>query len=306
MADQIIYSLDRFSSVHVDTEKQQVRGQDFITSLRDALPTWRAKGHRGVWVTVQKELSACIPQLIELGFDYHHAEPGYAMLTIWLPETLPNNLPAYANHYLGVAGFVVNEKNQVLVVRERYHNTNLRSPWKLPGGHADRGEEISTTAEREVFEETGVKSEFVCVIAFRHLHNYRFGLSDFYFVCLMRSLSSEIKACPNEIAECEWMDLEDYENYEKISDVNRFFVQQYREIVASGNAITPHDVRSYDRISWNKVYSADRLVEQDRDGQPAVSSVVSSALPPSAASDSSTAEGNQVLQQEKGEEEGSI
>ncbi|WP_058302944.1 NUDIX hydrolase [Gorillibacterium timonense] len=30
-----------------------------------------------------------------------------------------------------------------------------RSTWEIPGGHRDDGEEIRTTAERELFEETG-------------------------------------------------------------------------------------------------------------------------------------------------------
>ena len=46
------------------------------------------------------------------GFQYHHAEPGYVMLTYWLPEE-PCMLPANASHQVGVGGFVVNENNEV-------------------------------------------------------------------------------------------------------------------------------------------------------------------------------------------------
>ena len=39
----------------------------------------------------------------------------------------------------GVAGFVVKEDQQVLVISEKYHARNNISSWKLPGGHADKG-----------------------------------------------------------------------------------------------------------------------------------------------------------------------
>jgi hypothetical protein len=47
-----------------------------------------------------------------------------------------------------------------------------------------------TVAIPEVFEETGIETEFVCVLTFRHMHGYHFGCSDFYFVCLLRPLQS--------------------------------------------------------------------------------------------------------------------
>ena len=67
------------------------------------------------------------------------------------------------------------------------------------------GEELPVAVAREVLEETGVSAEFVSIGCFRHMHGFRFGKSDIYFVCLMRALSSEIKMCPSEIAACRWM-----------------------------------------------------------------------------------------------------
>ena len=42
---------------------------------------------------------------LKLGFDFHHAQSGYAMLTKWLPEDEPNKLPLYASHYLGKSAY---------------------------------------------------------------------------------------------------------------------------------------------------------------------------------------------------------
>ena len=69
------------------------------------------------------------------------------------------------------------------------------------------GEDLADTARREVLEETGIQTEFVSVLCFRHQHKYKFGQSDIYFVCHMRALSSEIKTCPQEIEACQWMDV---------------------------------------------------------------------------------------------------
>ena len=59
--------------------------------------------------------------------------------------------------------------------------------WKFPGGLVDEGETIQTAAIREVWEETGVKSEFIGVLGFREQLNFRFGQGDLYFTCLMQA-----------------------------------------------------------------------------------------------------------------------
>lgn len=69
------------------------------------------------------------------------------------------------------------------------------------------GEDLIDTAQREVLEETGVECEFVSLLAFRHQHNYRFGCSDIYFICVMRPITQEIKPCPREVSDCQWMDV---------------------------------------------------------------------------------------------------
>jgi hypothetical protein len=48
------------------------------------------------------------------GFIYHHAEPGYVMLTCWLPDG-PAALPSTSLHQIGVGAFVMNEKQEVMI-----------------------------------------------------------------------------------------------------------------------------------------------------------------------------------------------
>lgn len=75
--------------------------------------------------------------------------------------------------------------------------------------YCDLGEEIADTAKREVFEETGIRTEFVGVVSFRHQLGYRYGCGDFYFICLMRPISEDqqIQRCEQEIAACKWVDV---------------------------------------------------------------------------------------------------
>lgn len=70
---------------------------------------------------------------------------------------------------------------------------------------------IGDTAVREVFEETGVRSEFRSLLSIRQQHRSpgAFGMSDMYLVCRLQPLSFTINFCQQECLKCEWMDLED-------------------------------------------------------------------------------------------------
>ena len=52
-------------------------------------------------------------------------------------------------------GFVVNSKNEILLIQRGYGKD--RGKWSLPGGMRDRGESLKRAAVRETLEETGIK-----------------------------------------------------------------------------------------------------------------------------------------------------
>lgn len=57
------------------------------------------------------------------------------MMYTWLaPEKC--NIPPYAHTILAIGGIVINSKNEVLVVKERYY---LTPHWKFPGGMIEPG-----------------------------------------------------------------------------------------------------------------------------------------------------------------------
>lgn len=61
---------------------------------------WTAAGRKGVWLKLPLANAALLPAAVDAGFAPHHAEPGYVMLTKWLPST-PSKLPANASHQVG-------------------------------------------------------------------------------------------------------------------------------------------------------------------------------------------------------------
>ncbi len=106
----------------------------------------------------------------------------------------PNN---YAGHVVGVGGVVI-KQGQVLLVKHNYGN--LQGQWLLPGGHVDFGENLDAAVEREVMEETGVRTIAQGIIAVRNLI-LPDSRVEVYVVFLMDYVSGE--ASVNSPAEIE-------------------------------------------------------------------------------------------------------
>lgn len=175
----------------------------FGVELRRRVAESRAEQKRGLWLKIPAECSALVGVAADVGFEFHHAKPEYLQMTMWLLDT-PSPLPLYAFTQIGVGGVVVNDKGEVLMVKEKTSPSDqYQGSWKLPGGLADPGESFAQTARREVMEETGVESELVGVASLRHSHGVRFGQGDIYVLVRLRATSDVIKLCEREIAEAE-------------------------------------------------------------------------------------------------------
>nr|XP_057908899.1 nucleoside diphosphate-linked moiety X motif 6 [Doryrhamphus excisus] len=202
--------VDRFGGVTVDLAAvgvpEDISESSFSAVLKESLARWKEEGKVAVWLRVPMALSRCAASAAAQGFTFHHAQDHHAVLALWLGEG-HSRLPCYATHQVGVAGAVVDESNgKVLVVQDRNKSLNA---WKFPGGLSDPGENIGATAVREVFEETGVRSEFRSLLSIRqqHQHPGAFGMSDMYIICRLSPLSYRIDFCPHECLRCEWLDL---------------------------------------------------------------------------------------------------
>lgn len=200
---------DEYGGVIVDSERLPSNPNVFASILHSSLSQWKMKGKKGIWLKLPLEKSELVPIAVKKGFEYHHAERGYLMMTYWIPEE-PSMLPANASHQVGVGGFVINDNNEVLVVQEKHCSPGLVGLWKLPTGFILESEEIFTGAIREVKEETGIDTEFVEIIAFRHAHNVAFEKSDLFFICMLKPLSTHIMIDDLEVQAAKWMPLVEF------------------------------------------------------------------------------------------------
>ncbi|XP_019711282.1 nudix hydrolase 2 isoform X2 [Elaeis guineensis] len=145
---------DHYGGVMVEM-KTPMDSSAFVSSLRASISYWRKQGIKGVWIKLPINLSNLVQPAVEEGFWYHHAEPSYLMLVYWIPDT-KHTIPANASHRVGVGGFVMNDKREVLVVQENSGKLHGSGVWKIPTGVVDQGEDIYAAAVREVKEETGI------------------------------------------------------------------------------------------------------------------------------------------------------
>lgn len=147
----------------------------------------------------------------------------------WISDKEANNIPPYPFTNVGVGALVADSQNRLLVIQEKYEVRGLKL-WKFPGGVSQQGEEIGETAERETFEETGIRGKFESILSVRHLHKYQFGSSDLYIVCLLTVDETDPSAlnltrCEQEIDAVQWMPIE--EAMECMSEYNQFIVKKY-------------------------------------------------------------------------------
>ncbi|MCL4835253.1 MAG: NUDIX domain-containing protein [Caldilineaceae bacterium] len=218
----LAHSVNNFNGVIIDSTQLPADLVEFRVRLDASIAQWRADGRQVVWMEAPIDRAALIPLAVDAGFGFHHSQDGYLMMTLLLQEGA--FVPYYATHYIGAGGVVINDRQEILVVCERFRRGN-RPYYKLPGGALYPGEHLVDGVIREVREETGVETKFETLACFRHWHGYRYGKSDIYFVCRLSPLSEEIVMDSHEIEECMWMPVADYLESELVGLFNRRIVR---------------------------------------------------------------------------------
>ena len=103
---------------------------------------------------------------------------------------------AHAKFMIGVSGVVLNEQQQILLLRHRFWRPGS---WGLPGGYANRNEKLEDTLRREVREETGYE-----ITVSRHLRlvsGYRLRLEVSY---LGHLVGGNFRLDPREVLEARF------------------------------------------------------------------------------------------------------
>eukprot|EP01026_Neomeris_dumetosa_P080024 TRINITY_DN88043_c0_g1_i7.p1 TRINITY_DN88043_c0_g1~~TRINITY_DN88043_c0_g1_i7.p1 ORF type:complete len:350 (+),score=39.62 TRINITY_DN88043_c0_g1_i7:4-1053(+) len=218
VAKELTGKQDKYGGIIIEPNSLPQDAIIFSEQLRNSLQQWRSDNQRGIWLKIPIELSALVPEAVKQGFEYHHAKKEYVMMTLWLPDSEPNRLPASSTHQVGIGAFVLNELHEVLVVQERSGPLKGTGIWKIPTGVANRHEDIYQAAIREVQEETGINAEFQGVVSIRQAHGIAMGNSDLFFVCAMKAQRQELIPEEQEIVAAKWMPLNEYRQMDFLKD----------------------------------------------------------------------------------------
>jgi 8-oxo-dGTP pyrophosphatase MutT (NUDIX family) len=242
MGSPIAHRVNRHGAVMPDPAALPADPVAFGSSLEASLSAWQAAGHRSVLLELPIASSVLIPVAVALGFVFHHSDA--AVLTLLRSLTTEPVFVPSATHTVGAGGVVINEHRELLVVWE---TADRASPdrYKLPGGYVDAGEHIGSAVEREVFEETGVRSRFESMVCLRHWHLNLFGSSNLYFVCRLSPLSREIRNLDPEIHDVRWMPVDKYLASDGIYGFNKRVV----ELALRGEGMITGPLEGYDRSS---------------------------------------------------------
>ena len=158
-----------------------------------------------IWIYIDIEKSDFISIATKKGFFFHSCDEDYVLIVKRIKADAI--VPTAANHTLGVGAIVINDNNEILVIKERISTLG----YKLPGGHIDNGEMISTAVQREVFEETGIDVEFESIISLGHFYPHQFHKSNLYIICIAKPKTSEINIHDtHEIIDAKWIDVNKY------------------------------------------------------------------------------------------------
>lgn len=98
---------------------------------------------------------------------------------------------------LVVRSLVLNDKNQILLIKRCSKEWWKPGKWELPGGKVEIGQDASTAMEREVFEETGLVIEPIDKIAYWNSNIAKYGkykgMSYLEIIGTAKANNSEVK-----------------------------------------------------------------------------------------------------------------
>ncbi|MBL4828667.1 MAG: NUDIX domain-containing protein [Aliivibrio sp.] len=216
----LAHQFDDFDGVIINTAELPNSTTLFTAELTTLLASLKPFKKRLVWLTLPIDKAAWVGIVAGFGFVFHNClEQEVTMILRLAPDAYAPFVPT---HSIGSGALVLNDKNQILLVKE------IKQPglgYKLPGGHIELNENISQAILREVVEETGVVTEFDSLVGFAIKHNYRFSKSNIYFVCKLNVVSEKIDIQDtDEIEDAKWMDVESYLSDDSSSVFNRKMV----------------------------------------------------------------------------------
>ena len=228
--------LDPYNGITVDSDSIHTNKDEFKKNLLILIEQLKKEKRRLLWITFDLKNAHLIETAAVEGFTFHNCDKQYVMMVKELVKK--PIVPTSPTHTIGVGAVVINDNNEILVIKERVSNMGF----KLPGGHIDLGEKIADAVCREVLEETGVVGEFESVITLCQFHPHQFGKGNVYILCKVKPKSLEINIQDtHEILEAKWIDVDTYLNDENTRDFTKKIIESSR----SFEGLKPEDLESF-------------------------------------------------------------
>lgn len=120
-------------------------------------------------------------------------------------RTMHTHTEKYSIHRIGVGG-LCEHKNKILLVKISYGPS--KGKWILPGGLVERKETLSEAVEREVLEETGIRTKAKELLSARHMvTRTKDGehASDLYLTFRVQYLTGDPQPYEGEVAKAEFI-----------------------------------------------------------------------------------------------------
>lgn len=211
--------LDIFNGVTI-LDFDKCEEEIFQKELDSLIETLLLENRNLLWINLSIKEASKIASFTKRGFTFFSCEENSLRMIKKLKEN--PIIPTPANHTAGVGAVVINSKEEILLIKERFR----ASHYKLPGGHIDSDELISNSLVREVFEETGVEVEFDSIISLGHFYPDQFNKSNLYIICRAKPLTLEINIRDvDEIIDAKWMSLDKFFADEEIIEYNKEIVK---------------------------------------------------------------------------------
>lgn len=235
--------LDPYNGITINVKSLPNTKEEFELNLDYLIDEVENKRNL-IWIYIDIKKSDYIPIATKRGFFFHSCDEDYILVVKRIKQNAI--VPTAANHTLGVGAVVINDNNEILVIKEKISNIG----YKLPGGHIDNGEMISTAVEREVLEETGIVVEFESIISLGHFYPHQFHKSNLYVLCIAKAKTFEINIQDtHEIIDAKWIDVNKYLEDDEVLAYSKavvFASLEYKGFIKANQEVLCHIKKDFE------------------------------------------------------------